>query len=549
MQNLNVRNTWGFAYNVCMKSSCQLLVFLLLTCTESLCSQLVFSEVMFDLEGSDSPNEFVELYNLGDEAIDLASWQLADSYATDQLEGNCLCPAQQYILILEADYEGFYDTFVPPDTPLCFVDDSSIGNGLGNSNDHLYLISANGDTCAAMGWENSVPAGFSLEKVRLDFEDHHFNWRTSNYPLGTPGVVNSVQGQEVDLKMISCWHEPLFPEPEASFSIFSIVTNCGLFAEEMALQLDQSIHHGGILHPEDTIMISFEHSGLTSGTHLLELSLQLPDDYNQDNNTLIDTVLVPFEDDALLFNEIMYAPMNNSVEWIELVNPGLNPINLSGWSIILAGGIPGSGIVDEFIPSGGFQVICGDSTQFSFLYQDHFPSLANSGAHIQLYDPTGKLCDELTYDEEWGGRPGYSLERIAIWQESSDPLNWGASVAQSGNTAGELNSLNLSEPRKSGTIEFSQNPYGPNLDDELHIYYQLPFLQSSLEIILFDVRGRPLMTLASGIPTGANGSIIWDGHLDTGETCAMGQYLLHIFAQDKGSSENWSSLERLVIYQ
>jgi len=33
---------------------------------ESLMAQIYFSEVMFDLDGSDSPNEFIEIYNASD---------------------------------------------------------------------------------------------------------------------------------------------------------------------------------------------------------------------------------------------------------------------------------------------------------------------------------------------------------------------------------------------------------------------------------------------------------------------------------------------------
>ena len=39
-------------------------VFVLIT--NLLWSQITISEVMFDLEGSDSPNEFVEIYNYSD---------------------------------------------------------------------------------------------------------------------------------------------------------------------------------------------------------------------------------------------------------------------------------------------------------------------------------------------------------------------------------------------------------------------------------------------------------------------------------------------------
>ena len=42
-------------------------VFVLIT--NLLWSQITISEVMFDLEGSDSPNEFVEIYNYSDDDI------------------------------------------------------------------------------------------------------------------------------------------------------------------------------------------------------------------------------------------------------------------------------------------------------------------------------------------------------------------------------------------------------------------------------------------------------------------------------------------------
>ena len=48
-------------------------------------SQITISEVMFDLEGSDSPNEFVEIYNYSDEDISFQNWAIRDNYSTDDL--------------------------------------------------------------------------------------------------------------------------------------------------------------------------------------------------------------------------------------------------------------------------------------------------------------------------------------------------------------------------------------------------------------------------------------------------------------------------------
>ena len=58
-------------------------VFVLIT--NLLWSQITISEVMFDLEGSDSPNEFVEIYNYSDEDIVFQNWVLIDNHSTDEL--------------------------------------------------------------------------------------------------------------------------------------------------------------------------------------------------------------------------------------------------------------------------------------------------------------------------------------------------------------------------------------------------------------------------------------------------------------------------------
>ena len=45
-------------------------------------AQIIISEVMFNLEGGDSPNEFVELYNTGITQVDISNWIIADKLST-----------------------------------------------------------------------------------------------------------------------------------------------------------------------------------------------------------------------------------------------------------------------------------------------------------------------------------------------------------------------------------------------------------------------------------------------------------------------------------
>ncbi|MBT7902133.1 MAG: lamin tail domain-containing protein, partial [Candidatus Marinimicrobia bacterium] len=113
--------------------------------SSQLFAQILFTEILYDLPGSDSPNEFVEIFNPSlTDTIHLDGWAIEDRLYTDTLEdsGDGLSiPPNGYGLILEGDYDlsnGIYQTIIPENTIIIKVDDSSIGNGLSGS-DSLFL--------------------------------------------------------------------------------------------------------------------------------------------------------------------------------------------------------------------------------------------------------------------------------------------------------------------------------------------------------------------------------------------------------------------------
>ena len=115
-------------------------VFVLIT--NLLWSQITISEVMFDLEGSDSPNKFVEIYNYSDEDISFQNWVIRGNYSTDELipDGIAILPAGWFAIILEGDYDGYYDEDFPDDVLIIYVDDQSIGNGLGRLFNRIFIL-------------------------------------------------------------------------------------------------------------------------------------------------------------------------------------------------------------------------------------------------------------------------------------------------------------------------------------------------------------------------------------------------------------------------
>lgn len=139
-------------------------------------ADVIIGEVMFNttsINGTDETSyEWVEIYNKGSAAVDIANWYICDANATpcDQITtamcpgGSCSIPAHTYWLIANnstdlatelANYGGTVDT-----NATIFLGGNVAGNGLSNSADTLYLAQATDGTqvvdCVSWGTPASL---------------------------------------------------------------------------------------------------------------------------------------------------------------------------------------------------------------------------------------------------------------------------------------------------------------------------------------------------------------------------------------------------------
>ncbi len=170
----------------------------------------------------------------------------------------------------------------------------------------------------------------------------------------------------------------------------------------------------------------------------------------------------------VLINEIMYHAQSQDQgdEWIELYNPGIAPINLSGWRI-------DAGVDYTFgnvtINGGGYLVVAADLPMFQAKYVavtnvvgGYTGRLSNSGEEIRLENAGGVPVDSVSYAEEgdWGVRIrgpldhghrgwdwsaehdglGKSLELVNAALSNDHGQNWRASTVAEG-TPGAANSV------------------------------------------------------------------------------------------------------------
>ena len=133
--------------------------FLLIIFTLKSSANLIINEVMYDPEPSDNYNEWVELYNPTNKSINVTGWSIIDNSGEDFIEGNfdksngtTIIPQYSYAIITDQGTKAYENFKVANNTICLYIDDKSIGNGLGNSGDKLILKDSLNNTIDSVEW-------------------------------------------------------------------------------------------------------------------------------------------------------------------------------------------------------------------------------------------------------------------------------------------------------------------------------------------------------------------------------------------------------------
>jgi len=436
-------------------------------------SPLTFSEIMF--YPSETNGEFVEIYNTSStETIDIANYKFkyytsSNNNLIPLIGGTKLGPGK-FAVILQGNYDfnnGIYKTLIPSDAIVLKVSSNNFGSsGMANTTSRtIYLIDPNGQTVDTYTYSADNSAGISDEKIILNKDNSSSNWKNSLRTHGTPGSKNSVSPTDYDLQIKFLNINPLTPRAEDSLKITFVVINKGrLTANNFSVSIFNDVNHDSIEQAEENIFYQ-DYSELINGDSIViqkSFYAEIPGSYSfiASVNFLLDEVLTNNKTIAnvtvaekltlyndIVINEIMYAPVNDEPEWIELYNRSNRKINLKNWKIA----DNSSSIVisnnDLFIDSNQFLIISKDASINNFynitsqLIIKSFPTLNNTGDDVILRDSEGRTIDSVKYNPSWGGSSGKSLERISTDETSLIASNWGTSISKEKATPGRINSL------------------------------------------------------------------------------------------------------------
>lgn len=131
---------------------------------------ITINEIMADPVADEDLNEWIELYNNESTPVNVSSWLIGDNTGNDTLEGGLynnegtIIPPDGFAIITDDETRAYNNFNVSPDALRLYVDDGSIGNGLINSGETLYLYNQNG-TLIDIASYNSTDNGLSWSFV------------------------------------------------------------------------------------------------------------------------------------------------------------------------------------------------------------------------------------------------------------------------------------------------------------------------------------------------------------------------------------------------
>jgi hypothetical protein len=539
---------------------------------------VLVNEIMYAPAG-DEP-EWVELNNLSPDTINLKNWRISDSnISTKSLisQSDALFPPRSYLVIAKDIVFTSYHSGIP----VVITNFSALNN---STPDEVVLYDTRLNTIDSVLYAPSWggQGGKSLERIEAEMPSTlSTNWGTSQDSLGsTPGKKNSIARLEYDVMVSNLTQTQTMVSGKVIPAVTVSIHNIGRrIADSVSVSFYTDKDHDSVpepselmhtilsaqsLAPGDSILLSDQFPQLASGANNMIVVADWWRDENLRNNRASVLIKINYESRSLVINEIMYDPLYGQNEWIELFNRSDRPIDAAHWTF---NDRPTLNSVNSFeipnqpfaIKSGEYIIVAADSSLFK-LFQNLIRSdstihicilncsggfsLNNDGDVVVLKDLTGQTIDSVAYLPSWHhpdvvDTKGRSLERINPNIDSNDPRNWSTCTNILGGTPGKANSIMTPYLNVSSLISVSPNPFSPDGDgfeDYCIIHYNLPMMTSTLNLRIYDVKGRLIRTLANGELAGTQGEIVWNGFDDNKQRARIGVYVIFLEATDRSSS-------------
>ncbi len=439
-----------------------LMTLLILTTSVLSAQDIKINEILYDPAGSDTGNEWIELYNADTVSINLENWQIEKA-------GNY-----------------FAECFTFPDISLAsgnflLIGESNVANAdltaslafqnAGTATDGVRIISAEGDTIDTILYDDNnsnelyddthqvgtnfapdVPSGHSLMRFPDGFDTDNCENDFYDCDNPTPGGPNFMaQDLEVGSVSVLPVHPDTLDEVYLSFEIknnspisvppdscrYKIFVEDTLFFEDIISDTIPS---------EETISIETSLGIFTNGLYKIAVQIFFSGDTQTTNNSISSSFLVGRT--PIIISEIMFVPISPNVEWIEIYNRSEKDFSLKNWHVRDSGINWNTISSDKILAANSFAVVSNDTISVKNYYDNNmlffqtysWSNLNNDEDEVIFADKYYTILDSVFYsDQAIDFEDNYSLERINPFEDVSD--NWGVSIDSCGATPGRVNSI------------------------------------------------------------------------------------------------------------
>lgn len=337
-------------------------------------SDVVINEVMANAPTPENKLEWVELYNIGKDPIDLKDWTF-DGKSISNIP--FLIEPQNY-LILARDTDAFKAQWADVTAPIV-----TISMVLTNNTDKVILENTDGTYVEEFEWINDTGDNIPWEKID-PLKTTNDNWYPSLISGGTPGKINSVatitKPQSPTLVSPTDGQKIPFTE-KLDFNWQEASANVS-FEFILSQKSDLS---DPIIDEPNLADLKYSAEDLTAGIFYWQV---IASNALYESKSLIQSfeILPVVYSNAIIINEL-YPDPSSGEEWIELFNNSAEVVNLKDWILEdLKGSIHQYKINEDLIiPGFGYLAILRSQSGIT---------LNNDSDGGRLTRPDGKILYE-----------------------------------------------------------------------------------------------------------------------------------------------------------
>jgi hypothetical protein len=504
--------------------------------------------------------EYLELFNRTHSDIDLTGWKVQVG-SSEKTFPSCKIAADSFLIVVPVGKESLFQSYGR-------VVGILSSDGLSNAGTSLVLYNEAGMNISSVVYSDAwyrdnlkKNGGWSIEQIDPSNPcNGENNWKASiDFKGGTPGKQNSVFASNPDLIAPMLIHAVILSTKDSLRVFFNEQLTIANLSLSM-ITVDNNIGHPigfSVVGPENnSLLLQFAQEFQENIIYTLTVTRLITDcagnAVGEDNSCKFGIAQPPAVND-LVINEVLFNPLTDGVDYIEVYNRSSKILNLADLQVAMRNATSyqienANDIAVEgrlVFPAAYYAFTINPDivrSQYfaenpkNFVKMNSMPSLNSTSGEIVIIDKSLLVIDDFAYDEKMQfalltSFKGVALERINPERPTNEKNNWQSAAQTVGyGTPTYKNSQYLDILTVEDEVLVSPEIFSPDEDgfnDLLSIGYKFNEPGYNATITIYDARGRLVKQLVKNELLATTGVYTWNGLDEDNNKAEIGMYLLY----------------------